>query len=334
MPRPRVVIIERNQRIDPTVEEAALAGVDCELISLAVDSEGEVIEAVRGADVVLNSSLPMPRSVVDTLDRCQLIVRMGHGYEGVDLEAATEAGIMIANTAGATSEEVSNHALALLLSCARRLYQLDPGVRSGRWGELWARDACGQIWDETLGIFGFGHIGRALARKANALRMKVIVYDPYVGPWADLEEGVTLVSFDQLVTQSDYISLHAPHNDQTHHAFNLEVFRRMKRSAYLINTARGPVVDQAGLVEALKGGLIAGAGIDVFESEPASADNPLLAFPNVIVSPHVAGSSPGGWRRIRTSAARDAARVLAGKRPLSLVNTEVLSRGTRTQLSS
>jgi D-3-phosphoglycerate dehydrogenase len=322
----RVVLIERDERIEPDIELAELVGIDCELISTAVDSEGEVIEAIAGAVVVLDSSLPMPRRVIETLDGCRLIVRMGHGYEGVDLEAATGAGIMVANTAGATSEEVSNHALALLLSLARRLYELDPGVRQGRWGELWARDACSQIWDETLGIFGFGHIGRAMARKANALRMEVIACDPYVGPWADLEEGVSLVSFDELLERSDFISIHSAYTPESHHAFDAEAFRKMKPRAYLINTARGPVVDEQALVEALRSSEIAGAGVDVFDSEPADRKNPLLALDNVIVTPHVAGSSPGGWERIRRSAARDAARVLRGEIPHSLVNPEVLSR--------
>lgn len=326
MATPRVVLIERGERIEPDVEQAELDGIDCELISTAVDGEGEVIEAIAGADVVLDSSLPMPRHVIETLDHCRLIVRMGHGYEGVDLEAATDAGIMVANTAGATSEEVSNHALALLLGLARRLYELDAGIRQGRWGELWARDACSQIWDETLGIFGFGHIGRATARKANALRMEVIACDPYVGPWADLEEGVSLVSFDELLKRSDFISIHSAYTPESHHAFDAAAFRKMKPGAYLINTARGPVVDEQALVEALRSGEIAGAGVDVFDPEPPDRDNPLLAVDNVIVTPHVAGSSPGGWERIRRNAARDAARVLRGEIPHSLVNPEVLSR--------
>lgn len=325
----RVVVIERNAAIDATVEQEELGDLDCDVVSNRVDSEGEVMEALRGADVVLDSSLPVPRRVIDTLDRCKLIVRLGHGYEGIDLGAATEAGILVANTAGATAEEVSNHALSLLLAFARRLYALDPGVRDGRWSQLWARDACSQIWDETLGIYGFGHIGRALARKANALRMNVLAYDPYVGPWADLEEDVTQVAMDQLLTESDYISVHAPLTIETEHAFSTDELKQMKPSAYLINTARGGVVDEQALIRALRAGEIAGAGVDVFETEPLSPDSELLSLENVILSPHVAGSSPGGWKRIRRSAARDAARVLRGQAPHSLVNREVLAKDNR-----
>lgn len=332
MPKYKVVVIEKNQRIDPVYEADELGDLDVELISVAVDSEGDVIEAIAGADVVLNSSLPMPKSVIDTLDNCKIIVRLGHGYEGVDLDATTDAGIIVCNTAGATSEEVSNHALSLMLFLARRLYELNPGTRAGKWGELWSREACSQIWGETVGVFGFGHIGRAFARKTNALRMNVIVHDPYVGHWADLEDNVRMVEFDELVETSDFISIHAPFKEETHNKFNADVFRRMKSSAFLINTGRGGIVSETDLVQALRNKEIAGAAIDVFETEPQGDDNPLFDFNNVIVTPHVAGSSPGGWERIRRSAARDAARALTGRRPYCVVNTDVLTRGTRADI--
>ena len=325
MPKYRVVLIDRGH-VDVTLERQELAGVDAEVVPMAVSSEGEVIEAIADADVVLNSAFPMPRRVVEAMRHGKLIVRMGHGYEGIDLAAATARGIMVANVAGSTSEEVSNHALALMMNCARRLYQMDRGVRAGKWGELWSREVCGQIWGETVGIFGFGHIGRAFARKANALRMKVIAHDPWAGPWADLEEGVTLVPFDQLLRESDYITIHSNYGPESHHAFNAGAFAKMKKTAYLINTARGPVVDEKALIEALRSGRIAGAGLDVFEKEPVEPTNPLLKMENVILSPHIAGSSPGGWARIRRGAARDAARALQGLRPHSLVNPEVLGK--------
>ena len=329
MQRYRVVIIEKNQRIDPEYEIDELSNSDAEIVSLAVETEGDVIEAVAGADIILNSSLPMPESVISTLDKCKLIVRLGHGYDGVDLAAATQTGIIVGNAAGATAEEVSNHALTMMLHFARRIYLLDPGIRGGGWASLWSREACSQIWGETVGIFGLGHIGRAFARKANALRMNVIAHDPYVGRWADLGEGVRMVEFDELVDTSDFISIHAPLNDETHHKFDGDVFKRMKASAYLVNTGRGGIVDESALITALKAGQIAGAGVDVFETEPEVSANPLFELPNVVLTPHVAGSSPGGWERIRRSAAGDAARVLSGRRPYCVVNTPGLERGTR-----
>ncbi|MBI4219219.1 MAG: C-terminal binding protein [Chloroflexi bacterium] len=330
MPRFRVVLVDRTL-VDTSLERQELAGVDCDVVAMAVGSEGELIEAVADADVVLDSALPMPRPVIDAMRRGKLIIRMGHGYEGIDLEAATEKGVMVANVSGSTSEEVSNHALALMMSCARRLYQMDRGVRSGRWQDLWSREVCGQIWGETVGIVGFGHIGRAFARKANALRMRVIVHDPWAGPWVDLEENVSPVSFDQLLRESDYITIHCNYGPQSHHLFNADAFRKMKRSAYLINTARGPVADETALVESLQKGLIAGAGLDVFEKEPLDPSSPFLRMENVILSPHIAGSSTGGWARIRRGAARDAARALQGMRPHSLVNPEVLVKLGKVQ---
>ncbi len=329
MPRYRVVIIEKNERIDPGYEIDELRDSDAEITSVAVDNEGDVIEAVAGADIILNSSLPMPETVINTLDKCKLIVRLGHGYEDVDLAAATQAGIIVGNAAGATAEEVSNHALAMMLHFARRLYLLDPGTRGGGWDSLWSREACSQIWGETVGIFGLGHIGRTFARKANALRMNVIAHDPYVGRWANLEEGVRMVEFDELVEASDFISIHAPLNDETRHKFDGGVFERMRASSYLVNTGRGGIVDESSLIAALSAGQIAGAGVDVFETEPEVSANPLFELSNVVVTPHVAGSSPGGWERIRRSAAGDAARVLSGRRPFCIVNTQVLERGTR-----
>jgi D-3-phosphoglycerate dehydrogenase len=323
MPRYRVLIVDRALP-DASVERQELAGVDCEVVQIAAQSEGELIEAVTDADVVLNHALPMPRRVVDAMRHGKLIVRMGHGYEGIDIPAATEKGIMVANVAGSTSEEVSNHAFALMLYSARRLYRMDRGVRAGKWSELWSREVGGQLWGETVGIFGFGHIGRAFARKANAFRMKVIAHDPWAGPWADLEEGVTIVSFERLLRESDYITVHSNYGPQSHHAFNADAFSKMKHTAYLINTARGPVVDEKALIEALKRGRIAGAGLDVFEKEPLEPGSPLLTMENVVLTPHIAGSSPGGWARIRRGAARDAARALQGLRPYSLINPEVL----------
>ncbi|MBI2964852.1 MAG: C-terminal binding protein [Chloroflexi bacterium] len=323
MPKYRVVVVDRTV-MDVSLERHELAAVDCEVVPAAVSSEGELIEAVADADVVLDSALPMPRRVIESMRHGRLIVRMGHGYEGIDIPAANEKGIMVANVAGSTSEEVSNHALALMLSCGRRLHVMDRGVRAGKWRQLWSREIGGQLWDETVGILGFGHIGRAFARKANALRMRVIAHDPWAGPWVDLEEGVNVVSFDQLLRESDYITIHCNYGPQSHHAFDAQAFRKMKPTAYLINTARGPVVDEKALIEALRSGQIAGAGLDVFEKEPPEPDNPLLKMENVILSPHIAGSSPGGWARIRRGAARDAARALQGLRPHSLVNPEVL----------
>ncbi len=308
------------------LERNALAGIDCEIVSVAVASEGEIIEAVKNATVILNDHSPVNRAMVDQLENCKLIIRYGHGYDTVDVDACTEAGIIVTNIAGSTSEEVSNHALTLLLASARELKRLDLATTSGRWGEVYSRSILNHIYGETVGIVGFGWIGRAMARKCKALGMTVLVNDPYVGDHLAVEYQVDFVPKYELLERSDYVSLHVPHLDSTHHFIDSAALDLMKHTAYLVNTSRGPVVDEQALIAALKAGKIAGAGIDVYEQEPISVDNPLLSMENVICTPHVAGSSEIGWEIIRRRAGEEAARVLLGRRPDVVVNPEVLGR--------
>ena len=267
------------------LERNALAGIDCEIVSVAVASEGEIIEAVKNATVILNDHSPVNRAMVDQLENCKLIIRYGHGYDTVDVDACTEAGIIVTNIAGSTSEEVSNHALTLLLASARELKRLDLATTSGRWGEVYSRSILNHIYGETVGIVGFGWIGRAMARKCKALGMTVLVNDPYVGDHLAVEYQVDFVPKDELLERSDYVSLHVPHLDSTHHFIDSAALDLMKHTAYLVNTSRGPVVDEQALIAALKAGKIAGAGIDVYEQEPLSVDNPLLSMENVICTP-------------------------------------------------
>lgn len=322
---PLVVHIDR-QESTLELERKALAGIDCEIVSVAVSSEGEIIEAIKEATVVLNDHSPVTANMVSQLPNCKMIIRYGHGYDTVDVDACTEAEIIVTNIAGSTSEEVSNHALALLMACARDLKRLDLATCTGRWGDVYSRELGSPIYGQTIGIVGFGWIGRALSRKAKALGMEVLVNDPYVGEWMATEYGVKFVEKQELIEAADYVSMHVPHLPGTHHWIDSAALASMKNSAYLINTARGPVVDEAALIAALRDGQIAGAGIDVFEEEPLSPSNPLLSMENVMCTPHIAGSSPIGWETIRRRAGEEAARVLRGERPRVIVNPEVLGK--------
>jgi D-3-phosphoglycerate dehydrogenase len=311
------------------LERIALAGIDCEIISVAVASEGEIIEATKEATVILNNHSPVTEAMVDQLPNCKLIIRYGHGYDTVDVDACTKAGIIVTNIAGATSEEVSNHALSMLMASARELKRLDLATTTGRWDEVYSRSILHRIYGETVGIVGFGWIGRAMARKCKALGMTVLVNDPYVANHLAVEYDVKFVSKEELLKSADYVSLHVPHLNApggTHHYMDSAAFDLMKPTAYLINTARGPVVDEHAFISALQQGEIAGAGIDVYEQEPLAADNPLLQMDNVICTPHVAGSSKIGWETIRRRAGEEAARVLRGERPEVVVNPEVFGR--------
>ncbi len=299
--KPLVVHIDTEES-QLEVEREALAGIDCEIISVPVSSEGEIIEAIKEATVVLNNHSPVTANMVEHLNACKLIIRYGHGYDTVDVDACTRAGIIVTNIAGSTSEEVSNHALALMLASARELKRLDRATCEGRWAEVYSREICNRIVGETVGVVGFGWIGRAFARKCKALGMNVLVHDPYVGRWLATEYGIRFVEKQELLESADYVSMHIPHLSGTHHWIDAEALRTMKKSAYLVNTARGPVVDEAALIDALRSGEIAGAGIDVYEEEPLSPNNPLLSMDNVMCTPHISGSSKIGWATIRRRA--------------------------------
>jgi len=324
--RPQVVLISPYD--DPMVEErAALAGIDCDIICAPVSSQGEVFEAIKEATVVLNYHSEIPREIFEQMDNCKLMVRYGHGYDTVDLRAATDNGVMVTNIAGATSEEVSNHALALILACARNLKIMDRTMTEGGWTGNDSRSVARRIYGETLGIIGMGNIGRAMARKGRALGMTVLVYDPYVGPWLAIEYDVEFVDdVETIFKESDYITLHTPLTPETYHIVNSDTLSLMKSDAYVINTARGPIVDEDALLAALMDKKIAGAALDVFEQEPPDPDNPLLHLENVIVTPHIAGSSEIGWATICRRAGEEAARALRGERPQVVVNPEVFPK--------
>ena len=321
--KPLVVHIDATESaLD--LERKALAEIDCEIVSVAVSSEAEIVEAAKNATVILNDHSPVTGSMVDELVHCKLIVRYGHGYDTVDVDACTRAGIIVTNIAGSTSEEVSNHALSLMLASARELKRLDVATTSGRWADVYSRSILNRIYGETVGIVGFGWIGRAMARKCKALGMTVLINDPYVGDHLRIEYGVEFVSKDRLMELSDYVSLHVPHLETTHHFIDPIALAQMKSSAYLVNTSRGPVVDEQALIDALLSGAIAGAGIDVFEQEPVDPSNPLLKMGNVAVTNHYASYSEYAFYRAKIQLGEEAVRTATGYMPMSLINPNVV----------
>ena len=292
-------------------------------------SSGEVIEAMKGADVVISWGTAMPREVIESIDTAQAIVNSGHGFDKIDHEAAAERGIMVVNTAGFVSEEVANHAIMLLLACAKKLVVLDQQTRRGDWMGTGLTDLLPmpRLYDQVLGLVGLGTIGRATAMRAHAFGLEVIAYDRYVQPWLAREVRVKLVgSLEELASRSDFVSMHTPLNDETRHLAGEAFFKAMKPSAFFINTSRGGTVDERALIDALRNGEIAGAGLDVFEEEPAGADNPLFAMDNVIVTPHTAGLSSESLGNAAKQIGQETARILRGSLPMSLVNPEVLAR--------
>jgi D-3-phosphoglycerate dehydrogenase len=253
--------------------------------------------------------------LIRKFERCRAIGRFGIGVDNIDLPAAAEKDITVTYVPDYCVREVSDHAMTLLLALARKLPLSNRLVQSGRW-EMPAVVPIHRLDGTVLGLFGFGHIPRRLAPKAKAFGMRVVVHDPYVPSQALAEAGVEGVDFERMLQMSDYVSIHAPLTPETRGLFNAETFSKMKRGALLVNTARGPLVDEAALVAALDAGQIGGAGLDVLATEPPPRDSALLGRDNVILSPHTAFYSEEALLELQTKCASDVARVLSGEAPV------------------
>ena len=312
---------------DRELLEEQLSGLDYQMDIHICESEGETIEAIKGADLIINIGVPMSRKVMQQIDKAESIVSWGHGFDYIDDNAATDQGVMVVNTSSAI-EEVSNHAIVMVLACAKQLTVLNERTKRGEWSPEFDQGLrLGNIDEETLGLVGLGNIARATARKAKVFGMEVIAYDPYVQPWLWTEYRVELVrSLDELARRSDYVSIHVPLNEATRKIVSDAFFKAMKPTAYLINTCRGPTVDEQALIRALQAGEIAGAALDVFEQEPTPPDNPLLKMDNVIVTPHTAGASEKYAAGVHVLIGQETARILRGTWPMSIVNPAVRAK--------
>jgi D-3-phosphoglycerate dehydrogenase len=303
-------------------EREILKSVDAELVLAPRDclSEEGVIAVAREADAILVREAPVSAGVIDALTHCKAIVRYGVGVDNIDLEHARRRGIYVANVPGYGTEEVSDHAAALLLACIRNLRTRDANLREGRF-ETGIQESIFRTTGKTLGLIGYGQIGRALHRKWKGfLPQRVLVFDPYAQPKTLLENGAEAAELDRLLTESDYISLHAPLTPQTRHIVNAETLAKMKPNAIIVNTARGELIDEKALAAALAEGRIAAAGLDVFEKEPLGPDHPFIGLPNVVLSGHVGWYSKDAVKELQTRGAQEVVRVLSGGVPQCWVN--------------
>lgn len=289
-------------------------------------SSAELIAALTDVDVAMLQAHTCDRAAFAQMGnngRCKGLVSFGHGYDHLDVEAATRHGVILANTASFGTEEVSTHTIMHFLVCARKFVLHDKRVRSGVWTRKHL-PPMGHVGGQVFGIIGLGDIGRAVARKAKAFGLRVIAYDPYVSSWDAKEYGVEMVdSVDEVCRRADYVSVHVYLNDETRYIIGRKQFALMKPTAYLINCARGGVVDEAALIEALQSHRIAGAGLDVFEKEPVDPDNPLLKMDNVSLTNHYASYSEVAWERGQTQLGEEAVRIATGMWPMSLINPGV-----------
>jgi D-3-phosphoglycerate dehydrogenase / 2-oxoglutarate reductase len=275
----------------------------------------DILAAARDADGLMVCYAKIPGELIRQLARCKVIGRTGLGVDNIDLAVARNCNIIVTYVPDYCMDEVSDHAMALLLALARKVPYANGLVVSGRW-EMAAVAPIHRLRGQTLGLVGFGNIPRALAPKAKAFGLRVLACDPFVAPEAFASSGVEGVGFDELLGSSDFISIHAPLNPQTRGLFNADVISKTKPGARLINTARGPIVDETALIEALDSGRLGGAALDVLETEPPPKDSPLIGRPNVVMTPHTAFYSVEALEELQTKCATDVARVLLGRPPV------------------
>jgi D-3-phosphoglycerate dehydrogenase len=309
--------------LDP--ERAVLGPLGAELRPQQCRSEEEIIALAQDADAVLNCYAKMTARVIENLKRCRIIARYGIGVDNVDLAAATKARILVTNVPDYCIDEVSDHALALLLALARRVAAADAAVKAGAW-DVVAHAGIRRLRGRTLGLLGFGKIAKALASKVRPLGMKVMAYDPYLAPEEIGRLGAEAAGLEKLLAEADAVSIHVPLSPETRNLIGERELARMKPAAFLINTSRGGIVNEEALAAALKETRLGGAALDVLSVEPPPADHPLYGAPNVILTPHLAFYSRESVIELQTKATEEVARVLKGEPPRSPVNGEVLTR--------
>ncbi|TET07671.1 MAG: C-terminal binding protein [Candidatus Atribacteria bacterium] len=319
--RPKVVITDCDHP-SVEIEKEILSEINPEFILAYCNTEDEVIEAAKDADGIINQYAPITRRVIESLKRCKVIARYGVGVDNIDVEAATEYKIIVANVPDYCVDEVSTHTIALILACVRGITLLDRKIRDKIWDFTLAKPLF-RTKGKTLGLFGLGRIAKMVAQKASGFGFRVVAYDPYV---SKVNIGVKLVELSQLLSDSDFISIHSPLTDETRHSFGENELKAMKKTAYLINTSRGPIINEKDLYIALKEKWIAGAALDVMEKEPPDWESSLLKLNNLIITPHISFYSEESYVELKTKTAKAVLSVLKGGLPRAMVNPQAANK--------
>jgi len=306
--------------LDPAGE--VLSKIGAELRLAEKPTPEDILQVARGADALLVTYAKISADMIRQMARCRIIARFGIGVDNVDIAAATDAGIVVTRVPDYCIDEVSDHTLALLLALVRKIPFANSHAHAGRW-EMSAVVPIHRLRGRVLGLVGFGRIPQLVAPKAKAFGLKVVTHDPYVSQEITTAAGVETVDFAELLNVSDYVSIHTPLVPETAGLFSAEAFRQMKPTAYLINTARGPIVDEVALAQALEAGQLAGAALDVLSQEPPTA-SPLLGRSNVILTPHMSFYSVESLVELQNKAAEEVVCVLTGRVPRNPVNPEAL----------
>ncbi|MFA1819984.1 C-terminal binding protein [Virgibacillus oceani] len=294
---------------------------DVEFIYAQCRTEEEVIEVAKDVDAIINQYAPLGKKVINNLTNCKVIARYGIGFNTIDVPAATKKNITVCNVTDYCLDEVSDHAMALLLSLARKVTYLNNKVKDGTW-DYKVGSPIFRFSGREVGLLSLGNIAQKVAKKAQAFGLKVIAYDPFIPAEVAKELNVELVELEDLFRRSNYISVHTPLNEATRGMVGEKQFKWMKKEAVIINTSRGPLIDEKALVQALDNGEIAGAGLDVLEIEPIEGDNQLLNMDQVILNPHVAWHSEESEKELKAKTAQNVADVLQGKEPKYVVRVK------------
>lgn len=315
----RVLLTDSDRFPFEPAELGALIDAGARLDTVAGHDPDHIAAAATSAVAVFVYSGRFDRTLISRLPECRLLARCGVGYDNIDVAAARERGIAVSYVPAYGADDVAEQAIALLLACARRLCQSDRGVQAGTWPSYADLGPMRRLRGQTLGLLGFGRIAREVATRAHGLKLRVIAHDPFVEHAAGRALGAELVALDRLLTESDFVSVHLPLTSRTHHLVGRDAFELMQPHAYLINTSRGAVVDQAALVAALDAQAIAGAGLDVLEREPPAPGDGLLGRPDVLITPHSAAYTEEALGDVRRTALADVIRILRGQQPVHLV---------------
>ncbi len=317
-------VIAVSDSVFPNLNPAreVLSRIGAELLLAEAPTSEAIMQVARNADAVLVTYAKITAEMISQMTRCRIIARFGIGVDNVDIPAATKAGIVVTRVPDYCIDEVSDHTMALLLALARKIPFANSRAHAGHW-EMPAVVPIYRLRGSVMGLVGFGRIPQLVAPKAKAFGLKVISCDPLVSQETMNRAGVEKVEFSELVSVSDHISIHAPLLPETDHLFNASIFCKMKPTAYLINTARGPIVDEQALAQALDQGHLAGAALDVLSREPPSA-SPLFGRENVILTPHMSFYSAESLIDLQRKAAEEVVRVLSGDAPLNPLNPEAL----------
>lgn len=307
------------------IEERILGAAGARLLVAETGDEAELIRLAPQADAILTCWQRVTPAVIDAATRCRAIGRYGVGLDNIAVDHATERGILVTNVPDFCQEEVADHALALILACARKIVPFARATGAGVW-DLAAARPIARLRGQTIGLIGYGGIAQTLAAKARAIGFAIIAYTPRLTPGPLDPAGTATNDLDELLGAADWVSIHCPLTPQTRDLIDARALRRMKPTAWLVNTSRGPIVSEAALYQALTEGWIAGAALDVLSQEPPAPEHPLLGLPNVVATPHAAFYSEASIASLQTQAATQAAAVLRGETPTNIVNPAVLER--------